>query len=431
MSTPAGEAFNAFVGQVSNEKTRKFLESHKEAVLALHVQGGRGNLRTLKHAMWDFEKIGSQLTPRHWSKEESVLKIMKGAMAVTMEYRAGKLTEDDLVSLIGTGFGRSIQKEFAKQKSMADEIEKQKSKADEIDERYPQVDFDNILLEAHMLGAILLRGEIDAQALVAKLDETNDYAESTKQPLWLQAVQAARYGDDTVCERIAQEVETAFANREFIVRGEFFQIVGIRLWFAEIGLLATPPEDIISESKAYIDDLARDERLETSLDRPLHDFRDGVYGGYQIAKWEAPEHRKIVAHYDNMAQTQDERQYPRLAKELLDKLSVDPDGFLFDLAPNGVRNGRYWDRPLLASLPARDYAKVVFNALPAIQSRGIEALHSRHHQADSSLKSELPWIAEVKAELEKLMEIAKPMSRYRLRSLIANNLDPLLSRQRC
>jgi hypothetical protein len=39
---------------------------------------------------------------------------------------------------------------------------------------------------------------------------------------------------------------------------------------------------------------------------------------------------------------------------------------------------------------------------------------------------ERPWIAQVKAELEKLMAAAKPMTRYRLRSLIARNLDPLL-----
>jgi len=160
VSAPAGEAFDAFVSQVSHEATKGFLKRHREAVLALHTQGGRGNLRTLKHAMWDFEKIGSQLEERHWRKEESVLKIMKGLMAITMEYRAGELNEDDLSSLVGNRIGRLMRRTNGGEKS----------KADIIDERYPQVDFDKILLGAPMLGAILLRGEMDAPGLVAALD---------------------------------------------------------------------------------------------------------------------------------------------------------------------------------------------------------------------------------------------------------------------
>lgn len=417
VSAPAGEAFDAFVGQVSHKATKEFLEHHRAAVLALHAQGGQGNLRTLKHAMWDFEKIGSQLEQRHWDKEESVLKIMKGVMAVMMEYRAGELKEKDLSSLIGNRIERLMRSANAQDKS----------KVDLIRERYPQVDFDNVLLGAPMLGAVLLRGKMDAPALVDELDGTTDYANPGQQPLWLQAVQVLSC-DDTTCERIASEVENAFARREFTVRGEFLQIAGIRLWFAEIGLLSKIPEDIVAESKAYIDDLARDERLETSLDRPRDAFRDTGYGGYVIAKSETPEHREIVAHYEHVAQIQERKRYPKLARELLDKLSADPDGFLFDVAPNTVQNGRYWHRPVLASLPPGDYARAVFEGGPEIQSRGIEALHNRHHRPDASLQPERPWIGEVKAELEKLMATAKPMTRYRLQSLVARNLDPLLPR---
>jgi hypothetical protein len=203
-------------------------------------------------------------------------------------------------------------------------------------------------------------------------------------------------------------VERAFTNREFTVRGEFLLIAGIRLWFAEIGLLSKKREDIVADSKTYIDDLARDDRLETSLDRPKGSVRDMVYRGYAIPESEASEHRKIVAYYDKMSQEQEEKRYPQIARELLDQLPVDPDGFLFDLAQNTVRSGRYWDRPVLASLPPVQFARTVFEASPEIQSRAIEALHSRHYyHPGPSLMPERPWIAQVKAELEKLMAAAK------------------------
>jgi hypothetical protein len=417
VSAPAGEAFDVFVRQVSHQATKEFLMRQREAVLTLHAQGGRGNLRTLKHALWDFEKIGSQLEQRHWSKEASVLKIMKGVMTVTMECRSGNLNEQDLSSLIGNRIGRLMRLQGGKEKS----------KVDLIDERYPQVDFDKVLLGANMLSAILLRGEMDAAGLVAALDGTSDYAKPGEQPVWLQAMQILTC-DDATCDRIAYEVESAFTRREFTVRGEFLQIVGIRLWFAKVGLLSKTREDIVAESKVYIDDLGRDGRLEASLDRPRASVRETTYGGYVIAESGTPEHNEIAAHYDEVARRQEEMTYPQIARELLAQLSVDPDGFLFELAPNSVRNGRYWYKPVLASLPPVDYATTVFAASPEIQSRAIEALHSRHdHYPEPSLQPERLWIAKVKAELEKLMATAKPVTRYRLQSLIARNLNPLLA----
>lgn len=417
VSAPAGEAFDVFASQVSDERTKAFLKRHRENVLALHTQGGRGNLRTLKHAMWDFEKIGSQLEERHWRKEESVLKIMKGAMVITMEYRAGDLNEGDLSSLVGNRVGRLMRRTNGGDKS----------KADVIDERYPQVDFDKVLLGAPMLGAILLRGEIDAPGLVAALDATRDYAKPAERPLWLQAMDAFTY-DDTTCERIASEVEIAFANRQFTVRGEFLLIAGIRLWFANIGLLSKTLGDIVADSKTCIDDLARDSQLETSLDGPKGSIRDIVYRGYAPPESGTSEHREIVAYYDKMSGEQEERQYPQIAQELLAQLSIDPDGFLFDLVRNTVRDGRYWDRPVLASLPPQQFARTVFEASPELQSRAIEALLLRHQYVPSTqLMPERPWIAQVKAELEKLMTAAKPMTRYRLQVLIARNFDPLVA----
>ncbi len=413
---PAGEAFDAFSDQVSHDATKRFLKRHREAVLALHTQGGRGNLRTLKHAMWDFEKIGSQLEERHWSKEESVLKIMKGVMAITMEYRAGELNEEDISSLVGNRIVRLMRRNNATEKS----------KADAIDERYPQVDFDKVLLGAPMLSAILLRGEIDAPRLVDALDATSDYAKPGDQPLWQQAIQIFTC-DDATCDRIVGDMEIAFTNREFTVRGEFLLIAGIRLWFAAIGLLSKKREDIVADCKTYIDNLARDDRLETGLDRPKGSVRDMVYRGYGIPESETFEHQQIAAYYDKISQEQEEKRYPKIARELLDQLPVDPDGFLFDLAVNTVQNGRYWDRPVLAALPAAQFSKTVFEASPEIQSRAIEALHNRHYNHPfPSLLPERPWIAQVKAELEKLLVAAKPMTRFRLQSLIARNLNPLI-----
>ncbi|MDE1884048.1 MAG: hypothetical protein KGH70_08760, partial [Rhodospirillales bacterium] len=303
----------------------------------------------------------------------------------------------------------------------------EKSKADLIEERYPQVDFNQVLLGASMLSAILLRGEMDAKKLVGAIDQSSDYMNPGEQPLWLRAMQFFN-SDDAMCASIAEEVEAAFTNREFIVRGEFLHIVGLRLFFAKIGQISKSPGDVATESRAYIDDLARDDRLETSFDRPRDPSPENIYGAYAIIQSDTPEYRGIVEYYDQAAQKQQEKRYPEIARQLLAQLSVDPDGFFFELSPNAFRTGKYWHHPVLASLPPCEYARVVFDASPEIQSSAIKMLLSRHDgRRGVLLQAERPWVAQVKTELEKLILTAQPMTRHRLKNLIAQNLDPLLA----
>jgi len=416
-STTISDAFDSFLDDINNHAVREFLRRHKDVVLSLHAQGGLGNLRSLKFAMWNFEKIGSKLAYIHWEKENSVLKIAKAVISLTLEVRNGNLDESSLNSLMGDPIARLRRRDKGE---AATEI-------DLIVERYPQVDFDNVMLSAPLFDELLLRGEISGPDIVAALDASSDYAKPGEQPLWRQAMEFFRT-DDATCDRIATELEAAFAKRAFTVRGELMQIFGVRLWFAKIGLIPKETIEVVAEFKAYVDDLARDDRLETSLDRPRERGTDNFFDGYRIVQSETSEWRDGMAHYDNVAKTVEQNRYPAIAQDLVDRLSTDPDGFLFDLAVNNARTGRYWDHPVLASFPPERYAEITFTASPEIQSRALEILHSRHERDVPSLRPERCWIAKVKAELEKLMVTAKPMTRYRLESRIARNIDPILGR---
>ncbi|WP_197275697.1 P-loop NTPase fold protein [Blastomonas sp. AAP25] len=417
VSSPAGEAFEVFAELVRHPPTRGFLKRHKENVLALHRQGGRGNLRTLKHAMWDFEKIGSLLETRHWNKQASVLKIMNVAMVCTMEARAGVLDADVLNSLIDNAVARAMRLQ----------AKKPKNRADEIDDRYPQINFSDTLLTAQMLGSTLLEGQINGPGLVAVLDASADYAAPGDSPLWKQA-SALFFADDETSERVTHELEEAFASHQFTLRGEILHVAGIRLWLAKIGMIPKEIDEVVDECKAYIDHVGRAAQLETSLDRPNEHGGRNIYGGYMMVQSNTPEWLSIAAHYDEVELTVAKEKYGSIARDLLEVLPTDPDEFLFDLAVNGVRRARYSEHPVLMSIPAKEFATVIFEASPEIQARAFATLQNRH--AGRSIPSLLPerlWIAEVKNELEKLIVAAKPMTRYRLNQLIEEHLDPLFA----
>ena len=222
VTAAADDAFDEFLKAISHVRTQTFLETHRSDVLALHAQGGRGNLRTLKHAMWDFEKIASQLEDRHLANDRAMAKLLKGVLATAMENRAGVLDQDILDRLLGNRSGRLMRLQN----------DKPKGPADEIDDRYPLVDFDDVCLPADTLGAVLLRGEVDAEAIRAAIDASSDFAPRAEQPLWSRA-QHTFQDDDATAAATVVEVEQAFADMAITEQGELMHLLGMRLWFSQ------------------------------------------------------------------------------------------------------------------------------------------------------------------------------------------------------
>ncbi len=414
VSAPAEEAFDAFIEQIADRGSKTFLKKYKNSVIDLHAQGGRGNLRTLKFAIWDFERIGIQLETRHWDRELSVLKLMKIIMAISMEHRAGNLKEGDLSSLIG----------FQHYLLGSNAVSTEETKSQSIRSRYPQVDFNDQILLAPTLEAILLRGEMNEQNLLHEINASADYADPKKQPLWIRALTLFETDDITV-KNIIGEINTALRNYHVTEPGEFFHLVGVRLWLTKIGILSINSRIIVKESKNYINTLEQRQMLKTALDEPRGLLPEFEYHGIGFFSSETNEFCSIRNHYMQAAYRQEIKKYRDIAETIINSLIINPDNFYFFLVQNNIRPSLYHSRPILAYLSPQEFVNLILNYTPAIQIKIFDVLHQRHQFRQDQLKPEREWIGELKAALETKID-APLMSNYRLRILIKDKLDPIL-----
>jgi len=406
-------AFDAFLDLISDQRTRAFLNTHADVVLAVHAEGGRGNLRTLKHAMWDFEKLSRHFAQRHWDAPASMAKVLKGVLAASMERRAGKMTEADLTRLVGNTFHRIFRKEASGQTTLADEI----------DARYKQIDFDDIVLPVALIGGMLFRGDVDGDAIRAGLDASSDFVQPREQPLWHRAHHTF-FGDDDEADAVATQVEEVFASRSVKDRGELMHLFGVWLWFSTLGLIDRDRQQVVDEGLAYIAALEEAGEI-AEIGRSPFD-RDNSFFQTRVIDETTPEYRTLANAYGEASNRVRRSKYLSIAHELMRRLPDEPDDVLLDMVINNGRSAPYFDQPVLAALPPEYFVECVLGWPPKIQSQAIEILHGRHElRHGDALTSERAWVSRVEELLLAALPNQRPMSRERLRAAIARNLTSL------
>ncbi|MBX3566304.1 MAG: hypothetical protein KF730_17225 [Sphingomonas sp.] len=415
IAAPAETAFDVFVTTIQDGKTAEFLIAHKADILATHSAGGHNNLRMLKQAMWDFERVARHFEDRHWANPSAVLKAMDAVLALSLEHRSGRLKEGQIAKLIGNSFGRMFRSELNKEATPEQEIE----------DRYPHLDFDNTILDAGLLEAVIVRGESDGARVQAVLDGNINYAAVGDQPLWLRAWNSF-LSDDATTAAIVTEVEQGFQERIFRVREELLHIFGVRLWYAKIGLIRQSPDELVAEGQAYIDDLEAQGLIPSTLQEEERG-NDSLYAMKGTLEADNVSYQALAEYYAHAALRASEREYLAIAVKLFNRLESEPREFLLDLVHNGIRRSPYGDVPVLAALPSAYVAELAFNAAPDTQLELIQALGGRYeHNRFDRLAAERPWLRAFYKDLMARLPAAEPMNRHRLQSLLGRNLQPRL-----
>src|ERR1700740_2243129 len=72
-----------FMKLIRDPETRAFLEKSTGVVLSMHQQSKTGNLRLLKHALWDFERLSRNFTAKHWSNGDALACLLRIVLALS------------------------------------------------------------------------------------------------------------------------------------------------------------------------------------------------------------------------------------------------------------------------------------------------------------------------------------------------------------
>lgn len=410
-------AYPSFLERVTAHRVRTLLTNKRDLVLAVHDASGTENLRILNHAMGDFERIAEHIPNGDWAKEEALDLLLRQTLAISMEVRAGRLSNAVLPLFANRGFERYMRKQDGAE-PQADEL---------FEQRYTGISLSDPAVSAEVLGRILIEGLSDGELLQAALRKSRYFADPADLPAW----RRAWYGfemSDVDYETALTELEIEFAARKETEPGIIYHVVGIRLKAAEIGALPYAAVEILAQSKAYADDLKAADRLITSIERPVEMDSSRSYDGLGFSSSGTPEFSDFVAYYSALARRAAEDSYADRARAVIAKLDIAPGEFRCDLSHNHVRASPYYGTPILAAIPADEFVSAMLKVSASAQVEVFRTFKQRYEYdaLHRDLAPEREWLIEVRQKLLGAAKEARPMTRYRLGAMIEDDINPLL-----
>jgi hypothetical protein len=419
ITSDVATAYPAFLSEVSDISARKYLASHRDAVLKTHKQAGTDNLRVLKQSMWDFERLWGHLSPEHLEHKEGVLALLRLSLALSMEIRAGRLLPEQFSALKADALMRQIRAEHKDGPGIDEDFER----------RYDGITLLDPPFQPDLLAQIIHEGLSNRTLVHDTLAQNRHFVTAEQIPAWQRAwrlfdSEEADY-NDALTELLDQ-----WDRRVEKSPHHLYHIFGILLMASRIGTIARSEAAIVAEGKAYIADIESDGSIVTALE--INPDTDAVAapGGLSYVEGRSREFSDFVEEFTASSHRAAQRAYLQCALDTLAIIEDDPDEFLCVLSPNLVKDPKYGELPVLAALPAAAFVDWLLTLSSRNQTIAFRTLKKRYESGDLSsiLAPEKPWLSAVDAILTARLPTLSPFAFYRLTSLVASGIKPALRR---
>lgn len=407
------DALAAFLGSIGDRAARYFLSGKAELIRAVYGQAGLENLRILQQSLWDFERFYTAVEDRHRANDAAMVSLLHLLLALSMEVRAGRLSEVDLQDRRGALVRALISGESSPPSPFRS-----------ASARYPTLDLDSTMLSDESLVALLVRGLVDAAAIRRDLDASSFFVVVADEPAWRTVWHGLERTDAEVAAALAA-MEAAFVARAYTVPGEVLHVFGLRLLLAQIGALGVGPAEVVAECERYVDDLyARGQLAAANPNGGVTEMRATGYGGLGIVSADTPGYRGLFDYLRAKQAVAATDSYPAVASALLDTLGTDPEEFMGRISNVRGRSGALARTPVLARIDPDAFVAVLASLAPVVQRQVLLSLKARYEYRGltGELADERAWAMQVRERLTAAMGGMQPYGRFRMDLFLAQSL---------
>jgi hypothetical protein len=409
------KALEQFLTNIKVPAARAFATKHKAQIKDVFQSSGVKSLRVLRYAVEDLGRLYSVLKDDHLRTTEAMIELVQFFTAFGVEVRSGLLTEKELRNRRGARMGhmmRARNKDGAKIETPLFVTASNK---------YPAIDLEAGMLNDDVLVSMLIQGQYPKDEIQSSIDNSPHFLVPGEVPPWKVVIHFDELDDEAV-EDARQCMERQFENREVNDSGEMLHIFCLRMMMAENGIIERTVDDVVQESKAYINDLLDQRRLPPrGPDWRWYDEFDRSYDGfgYWVSDVNAGHFKAIWDHLVGSREEALRQTFPEVQKDLLKMVREDSKAFFEAVSPTNNGHNPYAMIPLLHEIPASDFVDAWLAGRQENWRNVDHALQNRfsHGQLERDLQDEKKWALEILRELEARSEKETGFRALRIRRL--------------
>ena len=404
-------ALENFITSTDKEEVRKFLSDNTNTIKELYRTAKCDNLRTLKQIVLDFERIFKSL-PEHVKAEPEALKdILKFLMAFSIEIKRAKMLPKEISKLLDEYSAWMVKQYRSSRTSNSTEQEsnEEATSLQKILSTYPDLSLHDPFPSTVWWQIFFDKGIVDLEELQQSILNSNYF--QAENPDWVKLYHY-RYLSDEEFNGLLEKVDLEYSSRNYVELGEIKHIFGLFLKFSDAGLYRKGKEEILEDSKTYIDYLKDSNSIAVASPAIHEDFDSYRNLGFQGIDLRG--FKEFSSYIDIVRKLVKEEKMPAAAENLLEVMQSDGWKFhrMICLTNSPSENNlepKYYETPILKYLePVKFVEKLLL--MNYNDRRCIFWALEERYRIDSinvSLIEELNWLKSVQNLLLEEIKVRK------------------------
>ncbi len=415
-------ALNHFANQLQYQKTKTIINENKELVTQIFKYSGYKNLRILKHTLWDFDHLISNLSNKITDQKEIVSHLLSLYLIYSFEIMSGEIKFEEIPKLqinpfLSTG-----------KKNNQEDQEQQKFR--NIVNKYIGIDFRDTLFETSIWQSIFSKGIHE----INKIEEAifkSVYFQSENVPNWVKLWNGMGLSDSDF-ESMLKIVEKEWQDKKYTEIGILKHVVGILLWLSDIELYRHTKDEILSSSKEYVDYLKSNGfLLNGNYSKRLSPFENESWGGLGFFSRDDEKFKEFIKYLDVKINEATIEKFESEAPKLLQLMKDDTGKFVRHLTLTNHEDNKFYNFPILNYIDSEEFVKTLLS-LPPAQMREVGYIFKERYkftELNQNILSEFEFLNSIMEILrkEKNNRIGK-MSGYTIGLFINQNLEKALEK---
>ncbi|KQN65215.1 hypothetical protein ASF04_20110 [Duganella sp. Leaf61] len=423
-------AVDSFIMELVDDDAINILKTRKNLIREVEQRGKHNNLRLVRQAVLDFADMWSCMPVQEKRlKENSAFldRLVLDIFSLSMEYRAGTVTANDIVKSKDGGFLLS------RIRFGTDDPTPEASEAETRLSLHKITDSWDLALSPDIYSSFFSNGRISANEAAEGIKFSRYFA-TNEQPLW-RRLWYSRDLEDNEFALLAEEAHNKFLNLEYTEWGELFHVTGILLKLAKDQLINDSPTDILSAAKGVIDRIGAQGLIDFGDQRrvPRGYFDRESAFGYRFNSIEMSEFQEFSNHYETAQKKARHNAFFNWASTWMDELERDASVWASRIDTKGGGDAFYTDQPIFSYIEATDMA----NAILASQSAKINQISRSVHARYEHVGAQRTWQLEELVFWQTCLAIvkdrmssrgSKTLSTFHLRETLIPTVEEFLVR---
>jgi len=382
-----GLALEHFAADLPTIRAQQVVRSNFPIITQVYECSKYRNLRLVRHALWDFDRLLQSLESSVLESDELLRDLLALFLAYSFEVHSGAINPSEIEKLQDRWslYLRQNKKEPDPDQHFHD-----------IRAKYSGLNLYTSLVQQPVWIAIFSTGSVPRDELNASLLKSR-YFQDKNQPNWVKLWYGSNLSDDAFVSVLAA-VEVEWSSRLYRNLGEVIHVTGLFVRYAKHGIYSHSVEQVIASAKEYVSELlaSGDIPMIEPNSRPSTFDRDS-YAGLGYASMEEQEFQEFFKYIDERHESALQASFPGQAEALLSLIDTDADLFYRRIVLNNDVENKYYKTAILHLIQPGDFVRTLLATAPESRRTVAYALKERYSvdQFNIELLPELSWLTEV------------------------------------